>query len=78
LDEWARDLSPSDDLRRWFGHDPKRFDDFRKRYRNELASQRKLLADLRGARDGEVTIVYSARDREHNNAVVVAELLRGR
>ena len=78
LDEWARELAPSDELRRWFGHDPGRFEEFRFRYRDELKGQRKQVAELRRrARDGPLTIVYAARDRKHNNAVVLAEMLRG-
>lgn len=77
LDEWARELAPSDELRRWFDHIPSRFEEFRARYRQELASQSDKLEELRGrARKARVTIVYAARDTEHNNAVVVAELLR--
>lgn len=77
LDEWARDLVPSDELRRWFNHDPVRFEQFRARYREELAAHADTLDDLRRrARSEPLTIVYAARDREHNNAVVLAELLR--
>ena len=77
LDDWARDLAPSDDLRRWFSHDPAKFDEFRARYVAELADQRARVVELaRRARTGPVTIVYAARDQEHNNAVVLAELLR--
>jgi uncharacterized protein YeaO (DUF488 family) len=79
LDEWARELAPSDELRKWFGHVPERFGKFRARYRRELAAQGERLAELRRrARKGPVTIVYAARDREHNNAVVLAELVRAR
>jgi uncharacterized protein YeaO (DUF488 family) len=79
LDEWARELAPSDELRRWFAHDPAKFDEFRARYRDELKAQGDQIAELRRrASDGTVTIVYAARDRDHNNAVVVAELLRER
>jgi uncharacterized protein YeaO (DUF488 family) len=79
LDEWARELAPSEDLRRWFGHDPERFAEFRMRYRAELEDQRERLEDLRRrSREGPLTIVYAARDREHNNAVVLADLLRDR
>jgi uncharacterized protein YeaO (DUF488 family) len=78
LDEWARELAPSSELRRWFGHDPAKFDEFRRRYREELAAQEKKLTELRRlARKETVTLVYSARDTEHNDAVVLAELLRG-
>jgi uncharacterized protein YeaO (DUF488 family) len=77
LDEWARDLAPSDSLRRWFGHEPGRFAEFARRYRHELASRRAELAALRRqARHGRVTILYGAHDPEHNNAVVLAEVLR--
>jgi uncharacterized protein YeaO (DUF488 family) len=77
LDEWARELAPSSELRRWFGHDPAKFDEFRRRYRKELAAHEEKLRELRGrARRGTLTLVYSARDTEHNDAVVLAELLR--
>jgi uncharacterized protein YeaO (DUF488 family) len=77
VDEWARELAPSTELRRWFGHDPSRFDEFRRRYRLELDAQETKLAELRRrARMGTLTLVYSARDTEHNDAVVLAEVLR--
>jgi uncharacterized protein YeaO (DUF488 family) len=77
LDEWARELAPSDELRRWFDHVPERFDEFRARYRDELQAQRERLGELRRrAREGPVTIVYAAHDQDHNNAVVLAELVR--
>jgi uncharacterized protein YeaO (DUF488 family) len=77
LDAWDRDLAPSDGLRKWFDHKPERFAEFRRRYRAELAEYADRLAELRKrAGGGPVTIVYAARDREHNNAVVLAELLR--
>jgi uncharacterized protein YeaO (DUF488 family) len=77
LDEWARELAPSDELRKWFDHEPARFARFRTRYRQELASQAERVDALRErAAHAPVTIVYAARDREHNNAVVLAELLR--
>jgi uncharacterized protein YeaO (DUF488 family) len=76
LDQWARELAPSDGLRRWFDHVPERFDEFRSRYRDELTEQAELLEQLRARTgSGTVTIVYAARDRQHNNAVVLAELL---
>ena len=79
LDEWARELAPSDELRKWFDHVPERFGEFRSRYRGELAVHGERLEDLRRrARKGPVTIVYAARDQEHNNAVVLAELVRDR
>lgn len=79
LDEWARELAPSSELRRWFGHDPAKFDEFRRRYRKELAAHDEKLRELRRrARNGTLTLVYSARDTEHNDAVVLVELLRRR
>jgi len=79
LDEWAHELAPSDELRRWFDHVPERFEEFRGRYRKELSKHADHLEELLArARRGPVTIVYAARDREHNNAVVLAELLRDR
>jgi uncharacterized protein YeaO (DUF488 family) len=77
LDEWDQDLPPSTDLRRWFGHDPSRFEEFRRRYLNELRDKRGRLKELRRrAREGTLTLVYSARDRDHNDAVVLAEVIR--
>jgi uncharacterized protein YeaO (DUF488 family) len=77
LDDWARELAPSTDLRQWFGHDPARFAEFRRRYRDELATQSAKLQELRAhARKQTLTLVYAARDAEHNDAVVLAELLR--
>jgi uncharacterized protein YeaO (DUF488 family) len=77
LDEWARDLAPSAELRRWFGHEPSRFEEFRRRYRAELVAHADELEMLRGrARGGRLTLVYGARDTEHNDAVVLAELLQ--
>jgi len=76
LDEWAKELAPSPELRRWFGHDPARFEEFRRRYRDELADRQEKLRELRGRARGEtLTLVYGARDTEHNGAVVLAELL---
>jgi uncharacterized protein YeaO (DUF488 family) len=77
LDEWARELAPSTELRRWFAHDPARFEEFRRRYVEELADQTAKLDELRRrARAGTVTLVYGAHDTEHNDAVVLAGLLR--
>jgi uncharacterized protein YeaO (DUF488 family) len=77
LDEWARELAPSSELRRWFGHDPARFAEFRRRYLDELKAQKEKLRELRRrAREETLTLVYGARDTEHNDAVVLAELLR--
>lgn len=77
LDEWERELAPSTELRQWFGHEPDRFPDFRRRYHQELGEHRAALASLRRlAREGTLTLVYAAKDTDHNDAVVLAEVLR--
>ena len=78
LDLWAKELAPSPALRQWFGHDPARFRDFARRYHAELRHEpaRSLLADLtRRAANGAVTLVYGARDEEHNGAVVLRDAI---
>jgi uncharacterized protein YeaO (DUF488 family) len=76
IDPWFRDLGPSTELRKWFGHDPARFAEFRRRYAAELKRQGELLdALLRIASDGRLTLVYSAHDEEHNDAVVLKDVL---
>jgi uncharacterized protein YeaO (DUF488 family) len=77
LDAWDRELAPSAELRTWFDHDPRRFEEFRRRYVDELRGQRSRLTELRRrAREGTLTLVFSARDTEHNDAVVLAEVVR--
>ena len=77
LDEWLPDVAPSDELRRWYGHHPARFEEFRRRYVRELASRREQLSDLRRrARSGRVTFLTATRDLERSNAAVLAEALR--
>ena len=77
LDEWDQELAPSSELREWFGHEPDRFPEFRRRYIDELRANRPRLRELRRrARTGTLTLVYSAHDSEHNDAVVLAEVLR--
>jgi len=81
LDDWARDLGPSTELRKWFGHDPARWTNFQTRYHRELAEPTKarMLDDLAAAaRAGTVTLVYGARDREHNQAQVIADEIERR
>ena len=77
LDAWEKDLAPSTELRQWFGHNPSRFEEFRRRYIEELGDQRvRLTALRRRAREGTLTLVFSAHDTEHNDAVVLAQVLR--
>ena len=81
FDDWLKDVAPSADLRRWFGHDPIRFAEFRARYKRELHADpaRTALAHLvTRAKRGTITLVYSAHDETHNNAVVLAQELERR
>ncbi|MQA00945.1 MAG: DUF488 family protein [Dehalococcoidia bacterium] len=78
VDEWSRDVAPSTELRRWYGHRPERWDEFRERYRAELASDaaRAALGPIeQRARHRRVTLVFGARDRAHSQAEVLRELL---
>ncbi len=76
LTGWLKEVAPSDALRRWFGHDPERWEEFRRRYRDELKGQQAALQPLREAlKRGPVTLVYSAHDEAHNQAVVLREFL---
>jgi uncharacterized protein YeaO (DUF488 family) len=76
VDEWLKDVGPSDHLRKWFGHVPERFDEFATRYKTELTDSEafralKVIVDERP----KVTLVYSAKDQEHNQAVVLLDVL---
>lgn len=77
LDEWAKEIAPSPDLRRWYAHEPARFEEFRRRYLKELAGHEQELNELRRrAESGPLTLVYAARDEERNSAVILADALR--
>ena len=79
LEQWMKDVAPSTDLRKWFAHEPARWDEFRRRYAEELHRNAALLGQLRAlARGGTVTLVYSAHDEVHNDAVVLRDVLLGR
>jgi uncharacterized protein YeaO (DUF488 family) len=81
LDHWAKALAPSDELRQWFGHEPERWEEFEKRYREELKgdeAQEDLAALHRHMREGKVTLLYAAHDEERNNAVVLRDFLKKR
>jgi uncharacterized protein YeaO (DUF488 family) len=76
LDGWLREVAPSDGLRRWFGHDAGKWDDFRRRYFTELDSRPEVWREIGDvASNRRVTLVYSAHDTEHNNAVALREYL---
>ena len=79
LDLWLKDVAPSRDLRTWFGHDPAKWPEFRRRYREELDGREDEVAQLMDlSREGTVTFVYGARDEEHNAAVVLKEYVEER
>jgi len=79
IDEWMKEIAPSTELRKWFGHDPSRWHEFQRRYRSEIRQHREQLDRLRTlAQHGRVTLVFSAHDEAHNDAVVLKNVLLGR
>jgi uncharacterized protein YeaO (DUF488 family) len=79
IDLWARDIAPSTGLRKWFGHNPTRWHEFRRRYSEEMRQHRDRLGELRAlAQGGRITLVFAAHDTAHNDAVVLREILLGR
>jgi len=79
MEAWLKEAAPSNDLRRWFGHDPPKWIDFQKRYRAELAGNPNAWKPiLEAAKQGNVTLLYSARDMDHNNALVLKAFLEKR
>ena len=78
IDEWMKDIAPSDYLRKWFAHDPAKWLEFKKRYIDELKKKSELMERLRAeAKKGTVTLLFAAKDVEHDNAVVLKELIEG-
>ena len=77
IDQWLKEIAPSDELRRWFSHDPEKWEEFKKKYEKELATKQELLNQIRQAEkeEGTVTLLYSARDTKHNNAVALKTML---
>jgi uncharacterized protein YeaO (DUF488 family) len=79
IDLWLKELAPTAELRKWFAHDPKKWKGFRGRYQTELKSHPdQLLLIKRKAKEGVVTLIYGARDQQHNEAVVLKEVLERR
>jgi uncharacterized protein YeaO (DUF488 family) len=79
IDLWLRDIAPSDDLRKWFGHEPERWPAFIKRYRAELKGRSADLQPIRDAmKKGPVTLLFAAKDEIHNNAMVIKEMIETR
>ncbi len=76
IDLWLKNIGPSNELRKWFSHDPKKWAEFKRRYKEELKTNKDLLKLLRLARmDDNVVLVYSSRDEKHNNAVVLLQII---
>src|SRR4051812_6887085 len=76
VDRWMKEIAPSTELRRWFGHDPERWPEFQRRYREELRRNEELVREIaKLASRGRVTLVYGARDDAHNDAVVLAAVV---
>ncbi|MCS3903210.1 uncharacterized protein YeaO (DUF488 family) [Methylohalomonas lacus] len=78
IDHWLKDVAPSKTLRQWFGHDPERFAEFRRRYQTELDNNRDAVDELidLARQNSALTLIYAARDSEHNHAVVLADYLQ--
>lgn len=77
IDLWLKDIAPSDALRKWFDHDPEKWEDFKKRYATELKNKSEALKAIKDEmKKGTITLVFSAKDEQHNNAVALGEHLR--
>lgn len=79
IDVWAKDIAPSTNLRKWFCHDPAKWNDFQKKYREELEANKPAIKELiskAGTRGGHLTLLYGAKDEEHNQAVVLHEFMQ--
>ena len=76
VDLWLKEVAPSNELRKWFSHDPEKWPEFKKRYRAELKQNPDAINELKAASKGNTTLLYGARDTEHNEAVVLQELLQ--
>lgn len=73
---WLKDIAPSDDLRKWFGHDPEKWVEFKRRYFEELKDKKELAEQIiEKSRKGTVTILYGAKDEKHNNAVALKDFI---
>jgi uncharacterized protein YeaO (DUF488 family) len=76
IDKWLKDIAPSNELRQWFSHDPSKWEEFKKRYKKELKNKSEMLETIREkAKISTITLLFAAKDMEHNNAVVLKEKL---
>lgn len=80
LDVWMKEVAPSNALRKWFGHEPEKWNEFQRRYRKELAKKKELVAELKKMQKehATLTLLFGAKDEEHNQAVALADVLRAR
>ena len=78
IDEWLKEISPSNELRKWYSHDPAKWSEFQKRYRAEISKQKELLKRIRNeGKKGTVTLLFSTKELELNNAVALKEIIEG-
>lgn len=77
LDLWLKEIAPSTELRRWFGHDPNKWPEFQKKYKAEIAANKEIFNQLKQItrKEKQLTLLYAARDEAHNEAVIIRELL---
>jgi uncharacterized protein YeaO (DUF488 family) len=79
LDVWLKEVAPSSELRKWYGHDPGKWDEFKRRYAAELEGKEDLLRELEGkARKGRLTLLFGSKEVQYNNAIALKELVEGR
>jgi uncharacterized protein YeaO (DUF488 family) len=80
IDVWMKEIAPSDGLRKWFGHEPKKWPEFQKRYRGELEEEKDAVTELKEMekKHGTVTLLFGAKDQEHNQAVALVDVLKGK
>jgi len=75
IDSWMKEIAPSDSLRKWFNHDPEKWNGFKKKYRTELNKKKELCEELTKKGKSVITLIYAAKDEEHNNAVILKKYL---
>jgi uncharacterized protein YeaO (DUF488 family) len=78
VDLWLKEVAPSNELRKWFSHDPKRWEAFKKKYEKELEGNNKLDELVKMVKESDITLVYAAKDTKYNNAVALAEFIKKR
>jgi uncharacterized protein YeaO (DUF488 family) len=77
INQWLKDIGPSNELRKWFGHEPEKWAEFKRKYKKELTGKKDLLKELKDLhkKHKKLTLLYGARDEKHNEAVVIAEMI---